>query len=398
MAWSPEKKRAMRKKRKAEAAQKEKEMGQKMLALAPPNKELRKPYPKKLVGKSKVDFGGHHVALNFPLDEIPEKGEVQLAVGGPADSMHNNKLDHVVKKIGDMSIALVYDGDWKEQSRIAGKGVKVRCDKSEKYLEFLLQVKAMVKPQCHASLQHLMDDTMRCNIIYGAQTLAHTDSFKGNCPNFLYIVGNPNEPAGALVYDKFPRFKSSIVKIRGHYFIPHSYSEGSNEFKCIGEDPSRPNKPIFYIFHKDAMDSAEPVGDLDFGVVGWLKSGKIQVIPDYEDACLYTKPLNFLTFQWKQVVEFALQKPVLKKPHHRLVTLDKTNTWHQFNAFTYRHWWIGNHLTLSRYHVFFRTIRENCNTASPIRVGPRKNFIGITSLDDLSDLAPTYEDPEEFTD
>ena len=112
-------------KRKAEQAQKEIELGRKMILLSPTNSELKKPYSKEHVGKTKVDYGVHQKALNFPLPD-PEMGEVQLALVGDPTSMHNtnNSIDSVVNRIGDLSIGLVYEGDWKAKSKYAGKGVR----------------------------------------------------------------------------------------------------------------------------------------------------------------------------------------------------------------------------------------------------------------------------------
>jgi hypothetical protein len=374
MAWTAEKKRQVRAKRKAEQAQKEIEFGRKMILLSPTNSELKKPYSKEHVGKTKVDYGGHQKALNFPLPD-PEMGEVQLALVGDPTSMHNtnNSIDSVVNRIGDLSIGLVYEGDWKAKSKYAGKGVRKMCLKSEQYLDFLLHVKEMLHPMVHSTLQLLMDDSLRVNILCGARTLAHTDSYRGNTPNMLYIVGNPKEEPGWLCYDPFPRFKVSVVKIKGHYFIPHSYSEASNEVRCIGAHPNKPNKVFFYIFQSNVIDCMEPVGDLPYGVVGWKANGDIQVVPEYEGVCLYTKPLIFQTYKWDYVLRDAFANPAVK-PWKRIVRLDLTDRWMQFQAYTYRHWWTGNNMVV-RYHAFFRTVREVPTSSNVIRKGNRINYI-----------------------
>jgi hypothetical protein len=378
MPFTKEQKKAYRLKRKQEEALKQQQEGQKLQALSPPNKELKRPYQPKHLGNNKVDYGGHQKALNFPMKDVP-RGELQLALKGEATSMHNNSLDEAnVKRIGDLSIGLVYEGDWKQKSHLAGNGEKQMCDKSQKYLEFLLHVKEMLWPKVHETLKHLMDDSMRVNILCGAQTLPHTDSYRGNTPNFLYIVPDPKIEPGWLCYDRFPRFKVSVVKMAGQYYIPHSYSHASDEVRCIGCHPSIANKPIFYVFKSGAIDSMEAVGDLPYGVVGWKANGEIQVVPEFEDVCLYTKPLIFWTVSWNELVEEALKKPA-KKPTRRIVKLQATGKWHEFRAYTYRHWWAGNHI-VERYHVFFRTIREVPTSSNLVRNGKRINYIdGRTS-------------------
>ena len=141
MGWSKEKRRAERKRKREEAARLDHQNARAMIALSPPTSELKKPYSRQQLGNNKVDYGGHQWALNFPtlnkelLAQFKKnKGEVQLALKGKAESMNAAPLsdtEMLVTKMGDMSIGLVYDGDWKRDSRIAGKGERDRCLKSE---------------------------------------------------------------------------------------------------------------------------------------------------------------------------------------------------------------------------------------------------------------------------
>ena len=104
----------------------------------------------------------------------------------------------MVLRVGDLALGLAYDGDWKAKSVMAGNGVRTLCKKSEKFLPFLMQVKSMVSPLVDPKQLPLMDDTLRCNVLCGAQTLAHTDSYRGNTPNLLFIVGNESAEPGWL--------------------------------------------------------------------------------------------------------------------------------------------------------------------------------------------------------
>ena len=376
MAWSKERKREERAKKKKEFAKQQKALGKRMLKEAPPLKMLKKPYGKNDVGNTNKDHGGHQKALNFPLEEMVN-GELQL--GNDPISMHNETVTHLVQRIGTLTIGLVYDGDWKQKSKLAGKGEKQRCNVSERFLPFLLTVREMVMPFLEEELKLWVDDSLRINILCGARTLSHTDSYRGNTPNLLYIPGGQPGATGCLMYDTFPRFKCSVVTIHGEYYIPHNYSEASGEVRCIGEDPERKGFPIFVIFPMDALDAMLPVGDLSFGVVGWKRNGDINVIPEYEGVCLYTKPANggatiFLTKRWQEIIDEAKSNPVLKRPRKRIVTLGDTDKWMQFRAYQYRHWWTGNP-NLVRYHVFFRTVREVPTCSNIIRNGTRINYI-----------------------
>ena len=392
MPWSAAKKRAMRAQKKQEQAELEKQQGKRMLELAPPQKLLKKPPKKEHLGDSNVDYGGHWKVLNFP--DPPPKGELQLSINGVPTSMHSEPTTHKVtsKKCGSLNIGLVYDSDFKAKSKLAGKGVEKRCKISNQYLDFLYQIKDMLEPKVEETLKHWMDESMRVNILYGARTKAHTDSYRGNTPNFLYIVddGTNQGGGGCLLYDTFPKFRCSVVSIGGKYYVPHGYSSSDQCIKCIGENPKKPGYPIYCIFPLSALDYMLPVGDLPYGIIGWRKNGNLAVIPEYEGVCLYTKPsvdkpTVFATYKWKEVIDKALSKPVSKRPRKRIVTLAETNTWMEFRAYKYRHWWIGNPNIL-RYHAFFRTVREvptssNLKGKKPGSLVP-KNFVHLPLPDD----------------
>jgi hypothetical protein len=217
MAFSAEKKRQLRKKkREAEQAKKDAQ-GAQMLQLAPPLKLLKAPYKKQHLGKVNVDYGGHQKALNFPQMEegvqqvhlaldaqqwLEEDGPCQLVTAAP-------KLSE--NRMGSVTIGLVYENGYKAKSRLAGKGKRKMCEVSEQYILFLEKVREMLMPMLHPTLQVVVDETMRVNILCGAKTLAHTDSFRGNTPNGLYIVKQQGIVPGYLCYDPFPKFKYSLV-------------------------------------------------------------------------------------------------------------------------------------------------------------------------------------------
>ena len=122
-----------------------------------------------------------------------------------------------------------------------------------------------------------------------------------------------------------------------------------------------------------------PFGQFDFAVIGFKENGQIQIVPGYEDVCIYTKPLNFDCHNWEWMVKKATENRVLKKPFKRIVCLQKTNTWMPFKAYCYRHWWVGNHLNL-RYHAFFRSIRESPTTTNIYRKGVKINYIDAKDI------------------
>lgn len=415
MPSTPAKRREKRAQEKADAERKRRLMAADLKSLAPPVDKFNRPYQKKNVGVSTVDYGGHQKALNFPFPDDFSHGEVQLALasGGELpqaermhcqkknDSVAKNAIVNLVERVGTLTIGLVYEGDWKRDSKTAGKGQRVMCKQSEKYLSFLLQVKEMLldHPNIHSTVKLNIDECLRVNALYGARTLRHTDSFKGNTPNALFIRSGNQEP-GYLLYDRFPEFKSSVVKISvgaaGYkYFVPHSYSEASDEIRCIGENPNKPGFPIFYIFPSSMIDAMEPVGKLGFAVVGWKANGKIQVVDDSGECTIYRAPLTFNEYTWAQLLYFAEENARMhpeqrKKPFIRIVILSKTDTWMVFDAWRYRHWWEGNHMVI-RYHAFFRSIRQTPTSSNIIRKGKRLNYIKLDSHDQLLELSCGYD-------
>jgi len=394
MPWSAEQKRAARAAKKRKSQQQQQEQSKKLMAVAPPTSALKTPYKPEQLGQ-KIDYGGHHLALNFPTD----KTEIQLSLSGKATSMCGKQCNsNAITKIGDLSIGLAFDGDWKAKSRMAGNGERRLCKRSQEFIQFLFVVRSMLTPMVKPCLAKLMDDCLRVNILCGARTKAHTDSYRGNTPNFLYIVEDKKRDPGWLVYDTFPSFKSSVVTIDGKYYIPHSYSEASNECRCIGENPNKKGFPVYYIFQADVIDKMQPYGLLPWGVVGWKKNGKVQVIPEEEESRLYTSPLVFFEATWDYVLQVAghSQNRQLKKPHPRLKKLDKVDCWQKFWAYKYRHWWNGNHMVL-RHHAFFRTMRHSPTSSNVVRKGIRTNYIdakGPTWKQFTKDME--WEDLDDF--
>ena len=149
MPWTKEQKRAHRASQRAAAANKRKADIAALAAVAPPNSALKKPPAAKDIGNNLKDYGGHHKGLNFPL----EKGtfsEVRISKDSFLEPMHGSGCDgFVLKKMGDLCIGLCYEGDWKKKSKLAGKGKRQYCLDSERWLDFLLEVKRQLHPLLH---------------------------------------------------------------------------------------------------------------------------------------------------------------------------------------------------------------------------------------------------------
>jgi hypothetical protein len=91
---------------------------------------------------------------------------------------------------------------------------------SEKHIDYIQEVSTSVRLY-DPTLQPERLETIRVAAICGAMTKSHTDTFSGlisNCIQF-HRTG-----AGLKVY-KFPDFRSSVVQLQGHPYIPMSYSE-----------------------------------------------------------------------------------------------------------------------------------------------------------------------------
>ena len=362
----------------------------------PPPSSLRKPLKKSKLG-TKEDHGGHQAALNFP--QLPNGVvEVQMGVDDELGSMNDNGESRTTEtiKIGDKSLGFVYDSDCKSVSKYAGNGERTHCKESEKYMAFLNQVHAMLvkRRDIPQTLKPLIPASLRVNILCGARTHYHTDSYRGNTPNLLFIVDNQPQVSinsrgkvektarGWLTYEKFPSFKTSVVIIEGKHYIPHNYSEVQDECRCIGEDPEKPGRPKYFCFRTGVIDAMRPYADLPFGVVGWVKTarnkkkknGVLQVIRNDAGHKLYKKPLTFEELTWKEVLEEAGKHLNPKIPKKRSVRLDKVDQWMSFDAYKYRHAWSGEHL-LVRYHAYFRTVREVPTASNLVHKGGKTNYV-----------------------
>jgi hypothetical protein len=67
--------------------------------------------------------------------------------------MNDEITEVVLKKVGDLSIGLCYEGDWKAKSRIAGNGKRLFCLDSEKWMAFLKEKARQICPILHPTLR-----------------------------------------------------------------------------------------------------------------------------------------------------------------------------------------------------------------------------------------------------
>jgi hypothetical protein len=70
-----------------------------------------------------------------------------------------------------------------------------------------------------------------------------------------------------------------------------------------------------------------------------------------------------------------------------------------FDAWRYRHWWVGNHMVV-RYHAFFRSIRQTPTSSNVVRKGKRINYIKLQSPSQFKCVTHNHqlkgEDFEDF--
>ena len=214
MAFTPEQKKAYRAKKKREREQESAAMAKRILKQRPTDSKLKAPYKNKDLGKTTVDYGGHQKALNFPMFP-PDIQQLDFVHDGDTEPETESE-DELPRptKIGTLTIGLAYEGDWKANSRIAGKGKRKMCKMSEQHLEFLTTVKQMLYPLVHSTLTLLMEETLRVNCLRGAQTLAHTDAQKGNAPNYMHI---PKEKMSGIqatfAMMSFPNSSTLLLKL-----------------------------------------------------------------------------------------------------------------------------------------------------------------------------------------
>lgn len=406
MPWTNEQKREARLKKKQQTVKFNFIMSQQLIKTSPPTRILKDPYKGDKLGHNLHDYGGHDKALNYPKFEellAPSSGNSNSSgivfMSQMSGYIGDNKNTADLLRCGGLSIGLVHDSGYKEKG--AGKGVRTFCKLSEKMMPFLQIAAEMVKPHLEPSLIPLLEHSFRLQVLRGPRTLTHTDSFRGNTPNLLYVHEPNNDTgiaSGYLQYNIFPKFKASMVRLDGKLHIPHSFSEVSNEMRFIGVDPTNLRNATFYVFEaKKIVHRVQPFGNLTFGVVG-IRKGKIQIIPFEEAPKLYKAPLKFKEIEWSDVVAVAslTDNRVHSVSRKRIYSLKKPNTWHKFMAWQHRHWWKGNNMVM-RYHAHFRTVREVPTSSNINRAGPKTNFVDCRDFDlwkSYNNLTRTWEETE----
>jgi len=133
MPWSPNTKRSRRLQKKQREEEAQKELDETMLAEAPKTAAVLKPPMPVKARKKGGDCGNPQATLNFQLPEHVSS----IAFDGTGEEPEGDEK----QKIGQLAIGLVYEGDWKAKSKMAGKGQRVRCLDSEKNIDFLKAVK-----------------------------------------------------------------------------------------------------------------------------------------------------------------------------------------------------------------------------------------------------------------
>jgi hypothetical protein len=239
-----------------------------------PLQALIKPNKKKL-HVTTGDYGGHELGLNYPYSEIQNGNIGEIRVGG-------------------ISIGLMYEGDFK------AKNGRIRCLKSDKLLHYLESVASCLRLIVPPELLEFLR-TLRVNVLRGAATLSHTDSFKGVTKNYLLIQddGLCGGKRGGLVVDLFPLFRCSIVTYEGNFYIPMKISQATNTLTMIGFG-DRASEPLgketssatWYQFDYSVAQKLAAYGNLPFAVIG-VKKRRLQVIQLDATLKLYVSRCRF---------------------------------------------------------------------------------------------------------
>jgi hypothetical protein len=279
---------------------------------------------------------------------------------------------------GVLQIGLMYTSDQKVQTM--GKGVRIRCQKSEKNIKFL---KAAQQSVSYAYPGTIIGDclkTMRATCIVGARTGCHTDTFGGPTPN-RYLPHGDN--CDLLVFKDID-FRCSLVRYKGHNFIPLSYDTSSG-LQLVGVHPEKPSSCRLFEIVGIGEDLKEltTVGMLDFIVLG-VKEGKLQCCPFPEPGAPIEgnipSPTVLGLHPFTRALEASLRHP--KVNCGRSVRIGReAHKWSSFEGWRHRHKFVGKAPMCPRTHIFFRTLRQQCTSDNFRRVGWR-NFVSFNLGDD----------------
>lgn len=209
----------------------------------------------------------------FPKDGIKRMNNTVMDDSNHNYGLHQSNLgfDNVPKSNsagiinGTRTMGLRYENE--HTVRLHNRAM---CPYSEKHVEFLLSIQQSIKIQ-YPKLTSEMLEFMRVNLVVGAETREHTDCQRGATRNFMLL--EPGKHFNLRIR-QFPKFKSSVVKYDGLFWIPHKMD--SKNLTMIGQSSKGPH---FYLFPISVIDSLEPYGDLSDHVCVGIKDRKIQVIP-----------------------------------------------------------------------------------------------------------------------
>lgn len=185
--------------------------------------------------------------------------------------------------------------------------------------------------------------------IKGAQTLRHTDAFRGGHYNSLLFLEKPH--GSALVMRTDISFRTSVVELNGKLFIPLGYlpQDYITFIGLRGEGP----KIDKFLFDGTAADAVRVVGDISDRVVVASSEDSLLVMPRGAGPGSKSYPVSFQEF-----LEEALRNPPARGEDDHRVYMGEVGVWSFFQGWRYIHWYEGNP-NVRRIHVCNRTVDRN---------------------------------------
>ena len=110
-------------------------------------------------------------------------------------------------------------------------------------------------------VEHL--EFLRVSCVNGAQSVEHTDTFRGATPNCVFVRDESNF---VLRVRNFPPFQTSVAMHKGKHCVPHTCKAG-NGLCMMGWL----EKPTFCLFQDKVIEDLEPVGEMPCHTVVGVK-------------------------------------------------------------------------------------------------------------------------------
>ena len=303
----------------------------------------------KTIGNCNTDYGGHFCNLNFPADATQKVPGIVTTTSDRMQAWLNNETyletGQPTLHDGSSSFGLVLD-----KANLCSDPLAHARKMSAMQLELLRELRDHLV-SCRKELKETNSRCLRLNVIKGARTIGHTDSFRSSLlPSyFFFFPPNKNDNWNqidlhfCLRVRLWPTFKTSFVLFNNQVVIPFHYEacpEHHTQFKYSEEgetgghlklikfcEVSRSAK--WLIVPPDNIDKLLPYRKMKHGTaIAGISNGKLKVVNSNYRIITRWQDVDDVCF--KDVLKDAIVQDV--KPRQQYRNLEKPFFLYKFSS------------------------------------------------------------------